>query len=256
MDKIYNITSVNNETIKYFVSLNDKKTRTKENKFLIEGLHLVQEAKKTNLLESIITSDETLLKEFNNVTKYVVNNVIISKLSTTKSPQNILGVVKMLNHDITILDKILKKQEVRLVMLDDINDPGNLGTIIRTSAAIQYDAIILSPNSVDLYNEKVIRSTQGVLFKIPIIKAPLSEVITKLKKNKITCIGTSLKKAIPLEKTTHLARYSICFGNEARGMNELTLKQMDFNIKLEMKNDVESLNVAVASGIIMYELMK
>lgn len=255
-NNIINITSTNNETIKYFISLNDKKTRMNEKRFIVEGYHLVNEASKTNLLEAIISTDEKELKKINNVKRYLVNDAIINKIATTKNPQNILGIVKMLDHNITNLIPIIKGNKTKLVMLDDVNDPGNLGTIIRTAAGLGYDGIIMSPNTVDLYNEKVIRSTQGVMFKIPIIKANLLEVIKLLKKEKVFCIGTALTNARDVKHITKKDKFAICLGNEAKGISKEVLDNMDENVKIAMKNDVESLNVSIAAGIIMYEMME
>ena len=250
------ITSINNEKIKAFLSLKDKKIRNEEQKFLIEGLHLVEEASKTSLLETIITSDENLLKKFNNVTSFHVTDAIIKKLSSTTNPQPIVGIVKMPSYD-KYLNKLVEKEDLKLVLLDEINDPGNLGTIIRTTAALGYDAIIMSPNCVDLYNEKVVRATQGVLFKIPLLKEDLLNVIKVLKKHHIKCLGTALSKDATSIKQVKLAnRFAICFGNEARGIAKPVLASMDEIIKLEMKNDVESLNVAIAAAITMYELIR
>lgn len=255
-NNIINITSTSNETIKYFISLNDKKTRMNAKRFIVEGYHLVNEASKTNLLEAIISTDEKELKKINNVKRYLVNDAIINKIATTKNPQNILGIVKMLDHNITNLVPIIKENKTKLIMLDDVNDPGNLGTIIRTAAGLGYDGIIMSPNTVDLYNEKVIRSTQGVMFKIPIIKANLQEVIKMLKKEKVFCIGTALTNAKDVKHITKKDKFAICLGNEAKGISKEVLDNMDENVKIAMKNDVESLNVSIAAGIIMYELME
>ena len=255
-NNIINITSTSNETIKYFISLNDKKTRMNAKRFIVEGYHLVNEASKTNLLEAIISTDEKELKKINNVKRYLVNDAIINKIATTKNPQNILGIVKMLDHNITNLVPIIKKNKTKLIMLDDVNDPGNLGTIIRTAAGLGYDGIIMSPNTVDLYNEKVIRSTQGVMFKIPIIKANLQEVIKMLKKEKVFCIGTALTNAKDVKHITKKDKFAICLGNEAKGISKEVLDNMDENVKIAMKNDVESLNVSIAAGIIMYEMME
>lgn len=255
-NNIINITSTSNETIKYFISLNDKKTRMNAKRFIVEGYHLVNEASKTNLLEAIISTDEKELKKINNVKRYLVNDAIINKIATTKNPQNILGIVKMLDHNITNLLPIIKGNKTKLVMLDDVNDPGNLGTIIRTAAGLGYDGIIMSPNTVDLYNEKVIRSTQGVMFKIPIIKANLQEVIKLLKKEKVFCIGTALTNAKDVKHITKKDKFAICLGNEAKGISKEVLDNMDENVKIAMKNDVESLNVSIAAGIIMYEMME
>lgn len=255
-NNIINITSTSNETIKYFISLNDKKTRMNAKRFIVEGYHLVNEASKTNLLEAIISTDEKELKKINNVKRYLVNDAIINKIATTKNPQNILGIVKMLDHNITNLLPIIKGNKTKLIMLEDVNDPGNLGTIIRTAAGLGYDGIIMSPNTVDLYNEKVIRSTQGVMFKIPIIKANLQEVIKLLKKEKVFCIGTALTNAKDVKHITKKDKFAICLGNEAKGISKEVLDNMDENVKIAMKNDVESLNVSIAAGIIMYEMME
>lgn len=255
-NNIINITSTSNETIKYFISLNDKKTRMNAKRFIVEGYHLVNEASKTNLLEAIISTDEKELKKINNVKRYLVNDAIINKIATTKNPQNILGIVKMLDHNITNLLPIIKGNKTKLIMLDDVNDPGNLGTIIRTAAGLGYDGIIMSPNTVDLYNEKVIRSTQGVMFKIPIIKANLQEVIKMLKKEKVFCIGTALTNAKDVKHITKKDKLAICLGNEAKGISKEVLDNMDENVKIAMNNDVESLNVSIAAGIIMYEMME
>lgn len=251
MKNIITITSVNNEKIKYFLSLKDKKTRYKEKKFLIEGYHLVEEAKKTSLLEAIITNDENNFKDYPNVDKYLVSLSIIEKISSTKNPQNILGIVKMQEDNLL---NIKLNSKCKIVLLDDINDPGNLGTIIRTAAALNYDAIIMSNNTVDLYNEKVLRSTQGVIFKIPLIKMDLELAIDILRKLQIKCFGSSLNNAKNLEQIKKPDKFAICFGNEARGVNPNILARMDENIKIPMCKDVESLNVSVASGIIMYYL--
>ena len=219
-NNIINITSTSNETIKYFISLNDKKTRMNAKRFIVEGYHLVNEASKTNLLEAIISTDEKELKKINNVKRYLVNDAIINKIATTKNPQNILGIVKMLDHNITNLLPIIKGNKTKLIMLDDVNDPGNLGTIIRTAAGLGYDGIIMSPDTVDLYNEKVIRSTQGVMFKIPIIKANLQEVIKLLKKEKVFCIGTALTNAKDVKHITKKDKFAICLGNEAKAVKK------------------------------------
>ena len=255
-NNIINITSTSNETIKYFISLNDKKTRMNAKRFIVEGYHLVNEASKTNLLEAIISTDEKELKKINNVKRYLVNDAIINKIATTKNPQNILGIVKMLDHNITNLLPIIKGNKTKLIMLDAVNDPGNLGTIIRTAAGLGYDGIIMSPNTVDLYNEKVIRSTQGVMFKIPIIKANLQEVIKMLKKEKVFCIGTALTNAKDVKHITKKDKFAICLGNEAKGISKEVLDNMDENVRIAMNNDVESLNVSIAAGIIMYEMME
>ena len=254
--EIKQLTSVNNEQVKYFYSLYDKKTRSKEQLFIIEGHHLVEEASKTNHLKIVLSTNEVLLQKYTGVEKYLINNAILEKLSSTKNPQPILGISSMLDFTEKHLDNILKQKEVKLILLDDINDPGNLGTIIRTTAALGYDGIIMSEATVDLYNDKVVRSTQGVMYKIPLFKMELTKAINYLKASHVYCMGTSLKNAVSLKNAPHKERFAICFGNEARGMNDKHLDLMDKNIMIDMLNDVESLNVSVASSIVMWELKK
>lgn len=250
------INSLQNETIKYFTKLNDKSFRKQEQKFIVEGKHLVEEALKTSLVETIISSDASYLNKVEGVEKYLVNDNIIKKMSNTKNPQNVLGIVKMFDTSEKVIEEELKNKKSSLVMFDDINDPGNLGTLIRTSAALGYNGIILSNTSVDIYNDKTVRASQGSIFKTKIVYTDLKNVIQKLKKNNYTLIGTSLKHSVKLEDAPRKDKFVICLGNEARGISEQVLDLMDTNIKLTMHNDVESLNVMVAGSIIMYELAK
>ena len=250
------INSLQNETIKYFTKLNEKAFRKQEQKFIVEGKHLVEEALKTSLVETIISSDINYLNQVEGIEKYLVNDNIIKKISNTKNPQNVLGIVKMFDTTEKILEEELKKTKSSLVMFDDINDPGNLGTLIRTAAALGYNGIILSNSSVDIYNDKTVRASQGSIFKTKIIYTDLEKIIKTLKKNNYTLIGTSLKHSVLLEDVKKEEKFVICLGNEARGISDKVLNLMDANIKLTMHNDVESLYVMVAGSIIMYEMQK
>lgn len=248
------IQSINNQVVSKLVSLKDKGVRSLEKQFLVEGYHLVEEAMKLNLLELVISTDEKVLKQISAKDKYLVTDAIIKKVSTTKTPQNIIGVVKMVDNN--NLDEILTKDQVKLIILDDVNDPGNLGTIIRTATALGYDGIISSLKTVDYYNEKVIRSTQGTIFKLPLFKCDLVLLINKLKEHHIKVLGTSLQSSKSIFEVEKLSKFAVIFGNEAHGVSSDVLAQTDFNIILPMDNNVESLNVSVASAIVMWELKK
>lgn len=246
------ITSLSNDKIKYLQSLKDKKQRYSEQKYLIEGYHLVEEAYQAQLLETIITTDEKINSHFKDIDVIIVNDKIINLLATTTNPQNILGVVKMVNYD---LDSLKITNNFKAILLDDINDPGNLGTIIRTAGALGYQMIFLSKTCVDLYNEKVLRATQGVIYKIPIIRTDLLDVIKMLKKHHIKTYVTSLDEDTKLlEEIKFADKFALCFGNEAHGVSKEVLDSADAKIKIMMQNGVESLNVAICAGIIMYEL--
>lgn len=236
------ITSLNNEYIKYLCKLKEKKARTVEKKFIIEGYHLVNEAYKANILKEILLTEDT--NDYTDIAKIKVTEAIIKKISTTVNPQNIIGIC-----DITFKKEI---KGTKILLLDNINDPGNLGTLIRSSLGFGIETIVLSNDCVDLFNEKVIRASQGAIFKMNIIIDDLKQVITKLKKQGIKVFGTSLNSSQFLQEIDKTSKYAILLGNEANGVKEELLQSTDQNIKIEINNELESLNVAVAGSILMY----
>lgn len=251
---IKEITSVNNSFIKELVLLKDKQVRKDKNLFIVEGYHLVEEAFKHQLLDSVLSTEKSVLDSIDITNKYLVSDAVIKKLSTTKTPQNIIGVVK--NCINSSFDNLLLKNDLKVIILDNINDPGNLGTIIRTSAALGYDAVIASLETVDFYNEKVLRATQGAIFKIPLVKGKLVDLINNLKSNGIYIYGTSLKSSKSITEVLKQQKYGIVVGNEAQGVRDEVLALCDQNIILPMEKDVESLNVGIAAAILMWELKK
>lgn len=237
------IQSLNNELIKKVCKLKDKKERYKKQEFIVEGYHLVEEAYKKQLLKTIFTTDNSIQM---NVDSYYVTKDIIKKLSSTMTPQGIVGVCKMKeNADIT---------GNHYLLLDNVSDPGNLGTLIRSSLGFGIDTIILSNDSVDIYNEKVMRSTQGAIFNVNIVYADLPTVIKKLKEQKVTIVGTSLQSSVDLKEISNLSKYAIVLGNEANGIRKNILELTDVNVKIRISKQLESLNVAVAGSIVMYYL--
>lgn len=248
------ISSVNNPVITNLAGLKDKTKRTTASMFLIEGYHLVEEALKLNLLVMVLSSNENTLKKFNLQEQYLVTDLIIKKLSTTKTPQDIIGVVRMpLTPALTDLVKI---KNLKIVLLDDISDPGNLGTIIRTAAALGYNAVVASNNTVDYYNEKVIRASQGAIFKVKLLKQDLLQTITVLQNNDLKIFGTAVNNAANIQTVGRHQCFGVVFGNEAHGVSSQILACTDTNVTIPMVNDVESLNVGIASAIVMWELSK
>lgn len=243
------IESVNNSKVLEIQKLQNKKERTLQQKFIVEGYHLVEEAKKHNLLELILTTNKNDFDKYN-VDGYLVNEKIIKKLSTTVNAQEIIGIVKIPQYNINY------KQIRKVILLDNINDPGNLGTIIRTSAAFGIDAVITSNDTVDIYNEKVIRATQGSIFKIPVVKDDLFQVIKELNKNNISVYGTSLDTDTYITDIKKVEKFAVVFGNEANGVREEVNKLVEKKFKIKMSNDVESLNVAVAAAVVIYHFIK
>ena len=237
------ITSLDNKKIKKYLKLKNKKCRDFEKLFLIEGNHLVEEAIKSNLLVDLLVLEGEEFNYSKEITYVSLN--IMKKLSNMESIPSVIGVVKFLEPKEITSDKIL--------ILDDIQDPGNLGTIIRSSLAFNVSDIILSLNSVDLYNDKVIRSTQGMLFKVNIIRSDLKDIILNLKKDGYTILGTDVNDGVDV-KELDISRFALIMGNEGQGVSPEIKKMCDKNLYIKMNNQVESLNVGVATSILLYEL--
>ena len=237
------ITSLDNNKIKKYEKLKIKKYRDEERLFLVEGEHLVEEAFKNGKLVDLLVLDG-----YNYDIDFLYTSVtyqVMKKLSDVKSTPKVIGVVKMNDTSLIKGNKIL--------MLDDIQDPGNLGTIIRSSVAFNISDIILSNNSVDLYNDKVIRASQGMIFKINIIRSDLVKVINELKSNDYLIYGTSVKNGIDV-RNIKTDKYAIIMVNEGSGVKKELLDLCDKNIYIKMDENCESLNVGVAASIIIYEL--
>lgn len=241
------ITSLDNAKVKYYRSLQQKKYRDENNEFLVEGRHLVLEAYKHGVLKEIILCEEELMPL--DVPKTVVSYEVIKRISTVDTPQKVMGLCRKMD-DTTIGSRIL--------VLDEIQDPGNLGTIIRSAVAFDIDTIILGVGCVDLYNPKVIRSTQGMLFHVPIISFPIDKLIPILKGLEIPIFATRVEYGVEVEtlKEEEKERFALIMGNEGNGVNPKYLEKSDKNIYIPMNGEVESLNVAIATSIILYEMRR
>ena len=235
--------SVQNEKIKNIKKLNQKKYRDEENKFLVEGEHLVLEAYKHGYLEELIVLENTDFKL--DIKMSIVTNQVLKYITELETPQKILGICKKINNNF-IGNKVL--------MLDNIQDPGNLGTIIRSASAFNVDTIILSKDTVDLYNPKVIRATQGLIFNMNIIICDLEEKIKELKTNHYNILTTKVNGGKLIKNIQKKEKIVIIMGNEGKGVSEKIQNLSDEFIYIEMNEICESLNVAVATSIILYEL--
>ena len=241
------ITSLDNDRIKGYIKLQDRKYRKKTKTFIVEGMHLVLEACKKGIVEELIVEKDVVLP-INLPTIYVTNE-IINKISEMESPSNVMALCRIEDHDIV---------GERILMLDEIQDPGNLGTIIRSAVAFNVDTIVLSPNTVDLYNSKVIRATQGMMFHINIVIRDLKEVIHDLKEKEIPIYGTRVDYGEDVRnfKDKDRKKYCLVMGNEGNGVSEEILDMCDSYLYIDMNEKVESLNVGVATSIILSELNK
>ncbi len=239
------ITSLENQKIKKYLKLKNKKYRDLDKLYLIEGYHLVKEALDSNLLIDLFILENANIN-FNFPYTFVTKE-IMKKLSSLETIPDIIGVCKMKDEE--------KIRGNKILLLDDIQDPGNLGTIIRSSLAFNIDTIVLSLKTVDLYNEKVIRSTQGMLFKINILRKDLKEVISDLKKNDYLILGTNVINGEDV-RSIKTDKFALIMGNEGKGV-DLELQELcDKNLYIQMNKDCESLNVSVATSILLYELSR
>ena len=237
------ITSLNNPTIKVISKLKNKKYRDLTNTYLVEGDHLVEEAYKNNLLIKIILLEDTICNY--DIEKIYVTKEVMKKLTELDTPNKIIGIVKK-NTPLPIGNKIL--------ILDNIQDPGNLGTIIRSSVAFDIDTIVLSPNTVDIYNPKVIRSTQGMIFYTNIITLELKEFINEIKTKNYTIFGTNVRNGKNIKEITLPEKFALVLGNEGQGVSKEIESLCDDNIYIKMSSKCESLNVSVATSILLYEV--
>ena len=237
------ITSKDNNRIKQIRKLLNKKYSLEKGLFVVEGENLVEEAIKNNLLTDlfVLVGNECKYNfKYDEVTYDVMKSI-----SDLKSTPRILGIAKI---------KESKEIGNRIILLDDIQDPGNAGTIIRNAVAFGVDTVIFSKTSVSPFNEKTLRSTGGMIFNINIIIDDLSNIISNIKDKNIKVIGTSLNTSKSLETLEKIDNFAIIFGNEGNGVSKEILQLCDDVIKINMSNKCESLNVSVSSGIILYNL--
>ncbi|MCR4952061.1 MAG: RNA methyltransferase [Solobacterium sp.] len=235
------IVSLQNAKVKTWASLHQKKYRDRLGLFLAEGEHLIGEAMQAGVLEALIFDEPC---PFDCPQMYEVTPQIMNRLSANVSDVHMIGVCRILQS--------APQNMKRVVLLDGVQDPGNLGTIVRTARSFSFDAVYCSPQCADLYNEKAVRSTQGALFHIPVIRCELPSLIRELQKDGFTAVGTSLQESLPLKKLPEQEKMAFVFGSEGQGVSAGVLDQCDANVRIEM-DGFESLNVAVAAGIIMYQ---
>lgn len=247
------INSVNNAKIKEIRKLQQKKYRKQENKYLIEGFHLVQEALMNHIQYDYLLASQKALNRIQenfklNLDKVIViNDAICDHLSSTKNSQEIFMVLPINQ------PKHYSFDYGKWVVLDNLTDPGNVGTIIRTADAAGFDGVVLSQESVDFYNPKVQRSMQGSQFHIQIIQMPIMTALTNMKTNSLPIYVSVLDKtAKQLNNCMQVPQLALVIGNEAHGVSEDVIKLADKKIYIPIKGKAESLNAAVAAGIMIY----
>jgi RNA methyltransferase, TrmH family len=242
------LTSVKNEKVKSWRKLHNRKDRTKSGAFLIEGYHLIEEAIQSDwdIMEVIIQEGISIPDWEREIPIVEVSDNVFQHISQTKTPQGIAAVVNM--------KKFQEYHGTHYLLLDQIQDPGNLGTIIRTADAAGFDAVILGEGTVDLYNDKVIRATQGSIFHIPIFQANLPVEIMRLKQEGVSIWASALTNSRDFHTIKANSKVALIVGNEGAGIQEAVLELADEMVKIPIYGKAESLNVSIAAGILMYHL--
>ncbi|MBE6156849.1 MAG: RNA methyltransferase [Firmicutes bacterium] len=233
------LTSVNNDKVKFWQKLNQKKYRNIEKLFLVEDEHLVNESLKKGVVKEIITLDQS--KSYD-VPTFFVTEKIMKLISSQITGAKVIAVCRY-----------LEERDVcgNVILLDRLQDPGNLGTIIRSAVAFNFDSIILSDDSVDLYNPKVIRASEGMLFHVNIIRTNLVNFLNDLDNDymKITTDVVNGKNI----KDINYKKCAIVIGNEGQGVSDIIKNMCDEKVYIKMNSNCESLNAAVTASILMYE---
>ncbi len=236
------IESKNNQKIKYLRSLCQKKYRQIYSQFLIEGDHLIKESYQANALVELYMVDDDYYPDFN-INKHIINEQIATSLKTTASGSKVFGLCNFLQFSVSVANKVL--------IMDRINDPGNIGTIIRSAYSFGFDLILLTDNSVDIYNDKVIRASQGAIFHIPFKYMSAKDIIESLD---LDLIVSDVSEGIDLNKVNY-ERLALVVGNEGAGVSQIFRAKAKALVRIETCA-FESLNVGVASAIMMYHFRK
>ena len=249
------IESSQNAQVKHWKKLvTIRKDRDKSGEFLVEGIHLVEEALKDPswVLTLIVREGMKIPSEWNleDISMVEITMDIAKEIAETEYSQGIYA------H--CIQPKSTQKEQQNwknVLMIDAVQDPGNVGTMIRTADAAGLDAVILGKGSADAYNPKTVRSGQGSHFHIPIVKGDLSEWLQTFRGKGIPVYGTSLDDAVTYNHVESQSQFALIMGNEGSGLSQELLVQTDMNLKIPLLGQAESLNVAVATGILLYTLI-
>lgn len=242
------LTSLNNELVKFVSSLSQKKYRDEHNLFITEGEKGLEGALKSGFkIRYIFTLNDIKLKDFDDIL-YKVNEKVMKKISTTESAAPVLAVVEKKKY-------CVQKEYSRVILLENIKDNGNLGTVIRSAGAFNIDAVILLGECCDLYSPKTIRSSVGTFFSVPVIEYKSTDKLKNDFKD-YNFISTNLHKKSDISLSEIKDKFVLMFGSEADGLSEETTKLANKNFILPINSKVESLNLATALSIVLYEISK
>lgn len=250
------VSSTKNNFIKELKKLTKKKYREEHGHYLIEGVHLIEEALKSPaIVTTIIMNNQGyellsgLPMTSDAITYYLLSDEVFKSVSDVPAPQGMMALVKL--NKVALPEKITGN----LLLLDNVQDPGNVGTMIRTADAAGYTGVILGEGCADIYNPKVLRSMQGSHFHLAIIEGDLAELIPELKTKGVKIYGTELNsEAVDYRQLSIEGTFALVMGNEGQGVSRQLLQLTDKNVYIPIIGQAESLNVAVAAGVLMFSL--
>lgn len=260
------LSSENNPIIKHIKSLQLKKNRDRFNQFTIEGVRIIEQCLESRgSIEYIIYCQglyrvrggsqllDRLMEKGYDI--YQIPDQLFNKIAATESPQGIMALVNMKNYRLEDLD-LDRNKNLFLVILDRIQDPGNMGTIIRTCESAKVDGLIITRGSVDPYNDKTIRATMGAIFYLPIIQANNKQWLDYLKQNNISLIAADLDTDKTYVDINYNKNIGIVIGNEANGIDKEILSRVDEIVSIPILGKIESLNAAIAASILIYKAVE
>ncbi|HEL9598609.1 TPA: RNA methyltransferase [Streptococcus suis] len=243
------IRSKSNNLVKQIKKLQQKKYR--RSSYLIEGWHLLEEAVKAGAtIQHILVVEEHVDRVAHTEQVTVVSPEIMQDLADSKSPQGVLAQLVLPSQDLP------EQLEGRFLVLEDVQDPGNVGTIIRTADAAGFDGVFLTDKSADIYNMKVLRSMQGSHFHLPIYRMPIEDVFSTLKNNQVEVLATTLSsQSVDYRQVLPKASFALVMGNEGQGISDFVSEEADQLVHITMPGQAESLNVAIAAGILVFSFI-
>ena len=247
------ISSRDNNHIKLIRRLMDKaKYRREENRFIIEGIKPVEEALKRGLVEEIYLAEGVSVPVDFPVTD-TVSGLLFKEISDTVTPQGILAVVRIPVYE---SGTIFQKDDCKIICLEDVRDPGNVGTIVRTAEGAGFDAIVFSKGCADVYQPKVVRATMGSVLRVPclVCEDDFSGELDNLRQDGFTVYGAYLGGAVDYREPSYGGKSAVIIGNEANGLSDEAVSRCDELVMIPMKGELESLNAAVSAAILMYEV--
>jgi TrmH family RNA methyltransferase len=255
------ITSLSNKSVKEVIQLSQKpRERNKQGLFVVEGIKMFREAPAERVRKVYIAekAEKEIYSQYQEklcgLSCEIVSDEVFAKMSDTKTPQGVLCLVEQYHYELEQL--LTEKKQLLFIVLEDIQDPGNLGTILRTSEGAGVDGVIMSRETADIYNPKTIRSTMGSVFRVPFLYTPdIRQTMKTLQKWGVSIYAAHLDN----NNTRYYDEYdyrkhtAFLIGNEGNGLKKETADCADYRLKIPMEGSVESLNAAVAASLVMYE---